>query len=106
MGTTDRSVNFETDFFFLDSDMFFFCGSTSRFRQKTSFLLAKVQFFTLFNKDKRQDGVWTKAEVVGEETLPQGEKSFVFDNFSENIDNTLVLGDAVYELEQVLTFQS
>ena len=61
--------------------------------------MAKVQFFTLFNKDKRQDGVWTEAEVVGEETLPQGKKSFVFDNFSENIYNTLVLGDAVYELE-------
>ena len=62
--------------------------------------MAKVQFFTLFNKDKRQDGVWTEAEVVGEETLPKGEKSFVFDDSSENIDNALVLGDAVDKLER------
>ena len=102
MGTTDKEVWTLRQIFFLDSDISYvsFCGSTSRFRQKTSFLLAKVQFFTLFNKDKRQDGVWTEAEVVGEETLPKGEKSFVFDDSSENIDNALVLGDAVDKLER------
>ena len=49
--------------------------------------------------------MWTEAEVVGEETLPKGKKSLVFDNFSKNISNTFVLWDAIYVLETLLDLQ-
>ena len=45
----------------------------------------------LLQEDEGEDGVGSEAEVVRSESLPQGEKSFIFNDFAKDVTSSLVL---------------
>ena len=45
----------------------------------------------LLQEDEGEDGVGSQAEVVWSESLPQGEKSFIYNDFAKDVTSSLVL---------------
>ena len=66
--------------------------------------LCQIGFSALLHQDKRQHCVRAEAKVVREEALPQTQHALVLHHSAENVDDALVLGNAVGVLDNKCQF--